>query len=274
MNLKQTLHNRFPDIDPARLPGGFDRVGDIAVVSITPEAQPVEQGIGTAILALHRQIRVVAKRAGHHGGTYRTLPLQIINGEERLTTVHRENGISLHLDLGQVYFSVRSAQERARIAAMVCPGETVAVLCSGAGPYPLIIARHSRAGEIIGIEKNPAAHSCAIRNLQANRCDDRVHLYLGDVTEVLPTLHRHFDRILIVLPHAGEALLSCALAALRPGGMLHFYDMQTKDSSPATITTIESACMQQGRHLQEAHTSLCGHCGPKVYRICVDAIID
>jgi tRNA (guanine37-N1)-methyltransferase len=63
----------------------------------------------------------------------------VIAGEDRLTTVHRENGILLHLDLAQVYFSVRSAHERARIAAQVKPGETVAVLCSGVGPFPLII---------------------------------------------------------------------------------------------------------------------------------------
>lgn len=273
-NLKQNLRSRFADIDPARLPGGFDQVGDIALVGITPEAQPVEQGIGAAILALHRQIRVVAKRVGHHGGIYRTLPLQIIAGEQRLTTVHRENGISLHLDLGQVYFSVRSAQERSRIAAMVSSGETVAALCSGAGPFPLIIARHSHAGEIVGIEKNPAAHNLAVRNHKANRSGDRVRFYAGDATQVLPALHRLFDRILIVLPYAGEALLPCALAALRPGGMLHFYDMQAKDSSAAAITTIEAACKQQGRHLRGAQSFLCGHCGPRVYRVCVDATID
>jgi tRNA G37 N-methylase Trm5 len=53
MNLKQTLANQFPDLNPARLPGGFDRVGDIAVVGIAPEVETLEEEIGTIIIALH-----------------------------------------------------------------------------------------------------------------------------------------------------------------------------------------------------------------------------
>ena len=228
MNLKQTLSVRFPHLDPTRLPGGFDHVGDIAVIGITPELETRAQEIGKIILGLHKNIRVVAKRDGQYGGQYRTLPLRVIAGEERLTTVHRENGINIHLDLGQVYFSVRSAHERARIAALVRPGETVAVLCSGVGPFPLIIGRHSEAQKVIGIEKNPVAHGYALRNLRANRKIKNVHFFGGDAVQGLVNLGRTFDRILVVLPHGGETLLPGALEALRPGGTLHFYDMQTK----------------------------------------------
>jgi tRNA (guanine37-N1)-methyltransferase len=169
MQLRHLLLRHFPDLDPARLPGGFDRVGDIAVVSLTPELTPHQQAIGALLLAAHPQLRVVARRAGEHDGAFRVRPLAVIGGEHRLTTVHRENGVSLHLDLGQVYFSVRMAHERARIAALVRPEERVAVLCSGAGPFPLIIARHSRPQLVVGIELNPMAHRLALTSLRANR---------------------------------------------------------------------------------------------------------
>lgn len=275
MKLKDRLQARFPDIDPARLPGGFDRVGDIAVVGITPEAAPWEHEIGALLLALHpATIRVVAKRAGEYAGEYRTLPLQVIAGEERLTTIHRENGVLLHLDLGQVYFSVRSAHERARIAALVKPGESVAVLCSGVGPFPLIIGRHSKAREVIGIEKNPVAHAFAFRNLRANRTIRTVRLFAGDAGEVLPTLDRQFDRLLIVLPHGGETLLPCALDALRPGGILHFYDMQAKGCSATTLAKVGAACRTRQCSCHPLHVEVCGHCGPTVHRLCLDAAID
>jgi len=275
MKLKALLQARFPDIDSARLPGGFDRVGDIAVVGITPEVAPWEHEIGALLLALHAAtIRVVAKRAGVHAGEYRTLPLQVIAGEERLTTVHRENGILLHLDLSQVYFSVRSAHERARIAAQVQPAERVAVLCSGVGPFPLTIGRHSKAREVIGIEKNPVAHAFALRNLMANRTIRNVLLLAGDAGEVLPSLDRQFDRLLLVLPHGGETLLPCALDALRPGGVLHFYDMQAKGCSAMTLAKVDAACRTQRRGCHPLHVEVCGHCGPATHRLCLDAAID
>ena len=273
MNLKHTLQLHFPHIPPARLPGGFDRVGDIAVVGITPEAEPWQGEIGEIILGLHNTLRVAARRDGEYGGEYRTLPLRVIAGEQRLTTVHRENGVVLHLDLAQVYFSVRSAHERARIAALVAPGERVAVLCSGVGPFPLIIGRHSRAREVIGIEKNPVAHSYALRNLQANRAVKTVRFLQGDAAEIMPALKQGFDRVLVVLPHGGEPLLPCALDALRPGGALHFYDMQAKGCHSATMAKVAAACEERGLQMQPMHTAVCGHCGPTVHRICLDAVI-
>lgn len=273
MQLRALLSQHFPDIPPARLPGGFDRVGDIAVVGIVPEVVPWQAAIGALLLAEHPHLKVVAKRAGEVGGEFRTLPLEVIAGEERLRTVHRENGVVLHLDLGQVYYSVRSAQERMRIARLVRFGERVAVLCSGVGPFPLVIAHHSQAAEVIGIEKNPMAHSFAVENLRANRRLRGVRCIEGDGAEVLPTLAPGFDRLLIVLPHGGDSLLPCALPALKPGGMLHFYDMQAKGCHSATLAKVEAAAQRLGLRVEPLRVISCGHCGPTVHRVCLDAVI-
>ncbi len=126
MQLKEALRRRFPDIAPHRLPGGFDRVGDIALIGMPPEARPHEREIGEILLDLHSTVQVVARRDGQYSGPHRLVSLTVIAGEQRLSTLHRENGIRLHLDLARVYFSGRSAHERARIAAQVLPGERVA----------------------------------------------------------------------------------------------------------------------------------------------------
>ena len=274
MQLKSLLANHFPQVDPVRLPGGFDRVGDIAVIGVTPEAAPFERAIGELLLAHHPHLKVVAKRDGEHGGEYRILPLAVIAGEQRLRTVHRENGVLLHLDLARVYYSVRSAHERTRIAGLVQPGERVCVLCSGIGPFPLVIARHSRAAEVIGIEKNPVAHDYALMNLRANRTVRGVRLYRGDGIRVLATLAPGFDRMLIVLPHGGESLLRCGLAALKPGGILHFYVMQAKGYHRDARTTVEAACRALGLRMEELGAVTCGHCGPAVHRLCLEAKIE
>lgn len=272
--LREVLQQHLPHILPNRLPGGFDRVGDIAVVSIVPELELIEQELGAVLLVLHRTLRVVAKRDGIYNGAYRTRPLRVIAGEQRLTTVHRENGITLHLDLGQVYFSVRLAQERARIAALVQPDERVVVLCSGIGPFPLVIGRHSQASEVIGIEQNPVAHGYALRNLAANRAIRTVSFYEGNASTALPGCDHPFDRVLIMLPHGGAALLPHALELLRPGGVLHFYAMQANGCQSATLATVAAACRMRHRAMRPITILSCGHCGPSINRICLDAIID
>ena len=272
--LRPVLQQYFPDVPPHRLPGGYDRVGDIAVLGIVPELMDFERDIGAILLELHPAIRVVAKRGGQYNGEYRTLPLQVIAGEQRLTTVHREHGMLLHLDLARVYFSTRLAHERARIAALVQPGERVAVLCSGVGPFPLVIGRHSRAAEVLGIEKNPVAHAYALQNRLANRHLDHVHFLEGDAATVLPGVSGSFDRILIILPHGGETLLAAGLAALRPGGTLHLYAMQPRGCHGAALALAEATCNSLGRALGSARITTCGHCGPTVHRICVDMLLD
>lgn len=273
MNLRRFLEHRFPELAPQRLSGGFDCVGDIAVLILAPELEEREADIGAAILGAYPKVRVVARRSGVYTGEYRTLPLSVIAGEQRLTTIHRENGLTFHLDLERVYFSVRLAHERARVAGQVEDGEAVAVLCSGIGPFVLNIARHSRAGLVVGIEKNPVAHAFARQNLACNRRLTPVILHRGDAALVLAELDRRFDRILIVLPHGGAALLPGALAALRPSGRLHFYVMQARGCNRTALEAVEQACRQAGRRMLAPRITLCGRCGPATHRLCVEATI-
>ena len=140
-------------------------------------------------------------------------------------------------------------------------------------PFPLIIARHSQAAEVIGIEKNPVAHAYALDNRRANRTLRGVRFLAGDAAEVLPTLEPGFDRMLVVLPYGGEGLLPVALAGLRSGGVLHFYDMQAKGCHRATIAKVETMAQSLGLQAQSLDVITCGNCGPTTHRVCLDAII-
>ncbi|MGI6655766.1 MAG: class I SAM-dependent methyltransferase [Desulfobulbus sp.] len=270
MRLRQRLHTRFPLLDPALLPGGFDRVGDIALLTLADAVTGHAHSLAEAILEDCPFLRVVAQREGRHHGEFRIPRLHLLAGEKRLTTVHRENGITLHLDIARVYFSVRLAHERARIATQVLPGESVAVLGSGIGPFPLIIGKYSAARQVVGIEKNPAAHDYALRNLAANRIPCPVRLLPGDVATMLPTLRERFDRILVAVPYGGDRLLAHALDALRPGGMLHLYAMREEGRTDPVHEAMTLAG-KAGYLLQPLRVVRCGHCGVALDRICLDA---
>lgn len=272
--LKKILSDRLAPEELALLVQSYDVVGDIAIIVI-PEALLDKKGlIAGAILSRHRNIKVVARRAGIYDGEFRTLPLEVIGGEDRKETLHRENGVRLLVNPEAVYYSVRSGNERQRVASLVQPGEEVLVLFSGIGPYPLVIGRMEPQCRVIGIEKSPIAHAYAMKNLGYNRKITNVRLYEGDVRAVVPRLHMVFDRIVMPLPKSAEAFLDLALLSLGRQGRLHFYDMQEKGGFDRSIEKVAEICRQGGRSLVSATVTVCGHCTPRLYRICVDAVLD
>ncbi len=252
---------------------GYDVVGDIAIVSIDEGFTAKELDVAEAILAGNGRIKVVAKRVGYYGGEFRTMSLEILAGENRKETEVKEFGVRLLVNVETVYYSIRSGNERKRIASLVTPGEAVLVLFSGVAPFPLMIARYSKAGSIVGIEKNPQAHAYAVANLARNKKQTNIRLYLGDVQEVVPGLATTFDRVVMPLPTRGEDYLSCALPSLKAGGLLHFYDMQSMDRLAESVAKVDRACRAAHRRLVSSTVTRCGHCSPNTYRICVDAMI-
>ncbi|MGW8192933.1 MAG: class I SAM-dependent methyltransferase [Desulforhopalus sp.] len=273
MKLKQQLAGYLSEKELASLVGGFDVVGDIAIIIVPKNLVCHEKRIAEAVLESNRRIRVVAKRDGIYGGEYRTIPLKILAGEQRKETEVREFGIRLLLNPESVYYSVRSGGERRRIASLVEDDETVMVFFSGVAPFPLIISRHSGAKCIVGIEKNPLAHAYGKQNLRRNRTQQNIRLLLGDVKRVVPNLSMLFDRVIMPLPGGAERFLPTALNILRPGGWLHFYDLQSKGQAHHSIDKIVGACRTTQRSMVSQRITRCGHCAPRTYRICVDARI-
>ena len=271
--LKEDLRGILSLPELTEVIGAYDVVGDVAIVIIPPSLVSREHEIGKALLAANPRLRTVARRDGIHSGEFRTIPLKVIAGEAATETEIREFGVRLCLDPAKVYFSVRSGNERRRIASLVGRNENVLVMFSGIAPFPLVIAKHSLASWITGIEKNPVAHEYGLLNVSLNRKLKNISLYRGDVRDVLLTLDQSFDRIVMPLPTRSEEYLSDALTFLKPDGVLHFYDMQTVTGFQDSVNKIESACDTAGRRIASATVVRCGHCSPKVYRVCVDALV-
>lgn len=274
MKLKDRLKGILPDDELNLLVRAYDVVGDIAIIIIPPELEKREKIIGESILDIHKNIKVVAKRDGNYGGEFRTIPLKIIAGEARKETEYREHGVRFFLNPEKVYFSVRSSNERKRIAASITPGENVLIMFSGIGVFPLVIAKNSSAREIIGIEKNHIAHSYAMKSLKKNQKINNVTFIEGDVVDIMPTLSGGFDRIAMPLPKTGKMYLELALSCLKKGGWLHFYDFQSKDAFNDSIEEVQIACTKTGRTLLQSSVTVSGHSSPKIYRICVDVKIE
>lgn len=267
--LKDALKSKLGKKELELVNRSFDIIGDIAILDIPEELTPKQSRIGNTVLNLFKNVKVVAKRAGIHEGEFRLMQLEVIAGENRKETIHKENDVRILLDVERVYFSPRSVTERMRVAKLVQPGEEVLVMFSGCGPFPLVIAKHSKAKRIVGIELNPVAHDYALRNIAFNKFRN-MEMLLGDVREVVPKLGK-FDRIVMPLPKTGEEFLDVAFAAGKKNTVIHFYDFsQEKDFPGQSIGKVGAACKKANLKFKVLESVKCGAYAPYVYRVCID----
>ncbi|HEX2066223.1 MAG TPA: hypothetical protein VHI93_05355, partial [Candidatus Thermoplasmatota archaeon] len=132
-------------------PRAFEAIGDIVVVKVPPSQWGHRAALGRALLEFHG-----ARAVFHDRGVkdaYRVRDLERIAGEGEALTRVSENGVRLWVDLSRAYFSPRLAAERARVAALVRPGEHVVDLFGGVAPFGVQAAL--RGARVDSIDLNP-----------------------------------------------------------------------------------------------------------------------
>ena len=270
-NLKYYLKGKLSEKELQLVPSSFDVVGDILIFSDFPkELARKEKMIGEVILKTHAYIKTVLKKTRKYSGKFRTAKLKVIAGEEKKETICRENNVLVKLDVEKVYFSVRMSSERLRISKLIKPNESVLVMFSGSAIYPLVIAKNLRCKEIYGIEINPVAYKYALENIKKNKLENKIKLFFGDVSKVLPRLNKIFDRILMPLPKGAENYLGLSLKHIKKNGIVHFYDFLHENEFSKAHSKIGNACKIAGKKHKILNMVKCGQYAPGFYRICVD----
>ncbi len=268
-DLKKKISSHFTQKEVEKLKTAFDHVGTIAIVEVDVSLAKKAKFIGKALLDLVPSVKTVLKKEGRHEGEFRTQNMKLLAGVNTRETMHRENGVSLWLDVEKVYFSPRLSNERKRIMQLIKPDETVLVMFSGCGVYPCVLAKNTCAKEVYGVELNPIGHQYGVRNVAVNKLKN-VMLYLGDVRAVVPKLGKTFDRILMPLPKSSEEFLDVALTVAKKGTVIHCYDFLHEDHFQDAVVKIEKACAIAGKKCKIFGIFKCGQHSPHVYRICVD----
>ena len=245
------------------VPKSFDVVGDIAIFNFFPEElKSKEKRIAECLLKLHKNIKVVAKKSGKYSGRLRKPKIAILAGEKRRETTHKESGCTFKLDIEKCYFSTRTGTERIRIAKQIKKGESVLVMFSGVGAFPIIISKNSKAKEIYGVELNKIAHKYAQENIKLNKADN-VSLFQGNVKKITPKIKKKFDRILMPLPKTAENYIPLALKYLKQKGTIHLYSF-------AKEKEFNEIKERYKKKFKSVKIIKAGNYSPRVYRICLD----
>jgi tRNA (guanine37-N1)-methyltransferase len=205
---------------------GIDVIGDIAIVKLRPGAGGNEGALAEAILGEMKSVKCVYGQEGAIEGDFRLRKLRHLGGEERTTTLHKENGLRLKLDVETCYFSPRLSTERLRIADQVKEGEKVLNMFAGVGPYSILIAKKTK---VWSCELNDAAFRFHLENNKLNKVEGRVEMVDGDAMSLPDELKGEggFDRIVMPHPSQSNLFLPTALSMLAPGGVIHYYRHMT-----------------------------------------------
>jgi tRNA (guanine37-N1)-methyltransferase len=269
VTLKQALKQKLAKKELEKLVASYDVLCSVAVIEIPHELAKKEKLIAETLLGLRPDIKTVLKKAGIHKGRYRRQKLKVIAGERTKTAEYKENNARLKLDVEKVYFSPRLGTERKRICQLVKHGEKVLVMFSGCAPYPVVIAKNTKAKEIYGIEINPVAHKFAVENVNLNKLKN-VRLVKGDVKKAVPKLRQKFDRILMPLPKDAEGFLESAFLTARKGAIIHFYTFANENEFNQEKQKIRQKCQELNKKCRILKVVKCGSYSPRVYRICID----
>jgi tRNA (guanine37-N1)-methyltransferase len=263
-SMKEALRGILSEDELAALQSSYNVVGDIAILEFDDSLAPKKRLIGEAMLAVFRNLKVVARKTEQVSGEYRVPGIEVIAGEDRTETVHREHGCVYKLDVAQAYFSPRLGHERMRVVGQIRPGERVLVLFAGVGPYAILAAKRTDA-DVSAVELNPKAVEYMRWNVMRNKV--KVGVVEGDAKEVLPALGRS-DRIVMPLPKQADLFLDAAFPALKPGGIIHFY-VFARNSLEASGRLAETAATL-GRRIRVLEAVECGSYSPCMSRYCVD----
>jgi tRNA (guanine37-N1)-methyltransferase len=267
-SLKEALVWGLPADELDKLQTSYNIVGDIAVIELDADLLAYKKIIGEALLRTFPNLRVAALKTEQVGGEYRVPGIEVLAGEGRTETVHREHGCAYKLDVAHAYFSPRLGHERMRVVEKIRGGERVLVMFAGVGPYAILAAKRAKA-DVTAVELNPKAVEYMRWNVLRNKVD--VNVIEGDVRAVTPTLGR-FDRIIMPLPKQADTFLDVALQALKKGGTIHYYTFahNTLEATGHLSETVGSL----GRKPNILDAVSCGSYSPCMDRICVDFTVE
>jgi tRNA (guanine37-N1)-methyltransferase len=274
-SLREALQPLLSAEEREELISSYDIVGSIAIIEVPELLASKEALIGEKVLEVNKTVKTVLKKLGGHEGEYRTQRMQCIAGEDTRTTVVTENAVKLKVNVETAYYSIRMATERKRILQFINPGERILCMFSGIGPYPITFSVHSQAAEIVGVEVNPAGHELAVENCAKNRCTN-VRLLCGDANDIVPKLAaagEKFDRITMPLPHTSYEFLDAALMVSKKGTVIHYYAFLQDGDFNIHIPRIRDAAHRHKMEIVKYDVVKAGQHAPRIWRICVDAVL-
>ena len=262
MSLKEDLAGIIPP-DKLHLSGYCGVIGDAAVVSLRPELEAYKKDAARAIIAKHKDIRIVLNKTSKACGDRRVPQYEVLEGEDTIVTC-KEFGFSYRFDISKVFFNPHLKYERHRIAGIAMPGESILVPFAGAGPSAIPIA--AKGCRVAAVEKSGDACHWMKLNAGINGVAGRIDILNADALSLTRMLKADFDRLVIPAPYGMDDALDALAPLARAGGAIHFYTFKKKYQ----IEGLAEKYRAMGLSVEQVRR--CGNVAPGVSRWVFDLI--
>jgi len=253
----------------------YEIIGDIAIIDKDifekKNCKIDNKTVANAILKVHPNIKTVLNTLTHVIGEYRTREFEVIAGEKRYDTVHKEYGCQYMVDLSKVYFTPRLSTERMRVLSYIHKDDMVVDMFAGVGPYSILIAK-KKGTKVIAIDKN----SYAIEFLKKNAILNSVELDIieGDAKKIANMFLNSANHVIMNLPHNANEFLDAAIKMIKKGGTIHYYDITYGDNLfNGSIEIIKNAADKINRLIEVIDRKIVRSYSPNQYNVCIEVKI-
>jgi len=272
--LGDLMREHLDDDKLALLPGGWQIIGDIVVISMHSDLYPVKELVGEAMLKLYPYCKSVYLDEGISGKLRRPRRelVALRDGvDDPAITVHNENGCRFRLDVTTIMLSKGNLREKMRMSRLG-NDKVVVDMFAGIGYFTIPMAVHSHPDRIIAIELNPESYQYLLENIRLNGVEGIVEPILGDCAEMTPISSA--DRV--IMGYVGNTChyLEYGIKALKSGGILHYHDTVPVHLIPSKpIYLIKNEACKQGRRAEILDWHRIKKYSPGVWHVVVDARI-
>ncbi|KAL0576709.1 mitochondrial aspartate-glutamate transporter agc1 [Marasmius crinis-equi] len=179
-------------------PNGFSATGHIAHMNLNDEYLPYKRVIGEIFLDVrsgqliflivgyscpfaqqkNKSIKTVVNKLDNIDTQFRFFDMEILAGERNFVVEHHESDCRFTFDFSQVYWNSRLHTEHERIVSMLTPGEVLADVFAGVGPFALPAAKKGCA--VLANDLNPNSFKYLSKNVEDNDVADSVRTSCED----------------------------------------------------------------------------------------------
>lgn len=256
----------------------YEQIGKIAIINVKGEKNKKEiKKLAREILKKNKNIKTVLLKEEKVKGKLRKAGYKFIAGEKNFETLYRENDCIFKLNIKEVYFSSRLANNRLWVAKKIIEFAKrknlkkvkILVQFAGIGVYGIVIAKKLKQEKInfnvIMIELNKKAVKYAKENIKMNKLEN-IQILQGDVKKILSKLNK-FDFIIMPRPQIKYDFFKEAFINAKKGSIVFYFDFVNEGEIANEKQKLEEKAKELGKKIKFIEIKKAGQIGVRKWRI-------
>lgn len=147
-------------------PSGFAQAGHIAHMNLRNEFKPYGALIGQVILDKNPTIKTVVDKLDTISNKFRVFDMKLLAGEDNFLVEQHESGCKFKFDFSTTFWNSRLNTEHERLVSIFKPGNAVADVFAGVGPFAVPAAK--KGVLVLANDLNPESYKFLSENALIN----------------------------------------------------------------------------------------------------------